>query len=202
VGVAALSLLSLVASRVAAQEATVHIEVPSTQISPGGDDFTVAVMVNDVTNLGALQFDLSYDPAVLSFVDVQEGPFLGSSGREVQCLPPRAGPGTLQFACVTLGATPDGPTGSGVLATITFRPLKAGSSPLHFARLTLTDPPAQALPAQAQDATVTVGGSPATTESDNGGFAWAVWGPVIGGIVVALAAAGGFTWWTRRSQQP
>ena len=51
-------------------------------------------------------------------------------------------------------------------------------------------------------AVVTVTGAPGA-EADGGGFAWGLWGPVIGGsVVVALAAAAGFAWWTRRSQQP
>jgi hypothetical protein len=74
--------------------------------------------------------------------------------------------------------------------------------PVHLARLTLTDPPGQPLAARAQDATVKVAGgeSPVATESGDGGFAWALWGPIIGGVIVALAVvvAGGFAWWVRR----
>jgi len=179
----------------AAQEAAVRLEVPSTPVAADGKPFTLAVVVEDVTNLGAFQFDLTYDPAIVKFVEVQEGPFLGSSGREVRCLPPRTGEGSAGLTCVTLGATPGGPSGSGVLATVTFQPLAPGSSPLHFERLVLADPPAQVLPAQAQDATLAI--SPAQ-ESGKEGFRWALWGPIIGGVVLALAAAGGFAWWVRR----
>ena len=186
----------LPAQRSYAQEPTVRMEMASTIIEAGGDPFTASVVVENVTNLGAFQFDLTYDPAIVGFVEVQEGPFLGSSGREVKCLPPRSGEGSAGLTCVTLGATPDGPNGSGVLATITLQPAAPGSSPLHLVRLTLTDPPGQALPAQAQDATVIV----TANNGEGGGFAWALWGTVIGGVVVAVAAAGGVAWWVRRSR--
>jgi hypothetical protein len=181
------------------QEATVHVEPPSTQVPADSGAFTVSVVVEGVTNLGAYQIDMSYDPAIVEFVEVKEGPFLGSSGREVKCLPPRTGEGSAGLTCVTLGATPDGPGGSGVLANITFKPVAPGSSALHFTRLTLTDPPANVLPAQAQDATISI---LSAATSGGGGFAWALWGPVIGGVVVAVAAAGGFAFWTRRSPHP
>jgi hypothetical protein len=189
---------SLAVSQAAAQGASVHIETPSTPVATNEGPLTVSVVVEDVTNLGAFEFDLTYDPSVLRFEDVQVGSFLGSSGREVQCLDPRSTESSMRFACVTLGSTPAGPDGSGVLATVSFEPVGAGSSPLHFTGLTLTDPPAQELPAQAQDATVTV---VAGTGGGNG-FAWVVWGPVIGVVVVGVAAAaGGFALWARRSRR-
>lgn len=194
----AASLFAWVGQQTYAQEPIVSVEMASTTVDAGGDVFTASIVVQNVTNLGAFQFDLAYDAAVLAAEGVEEGDFLGSSGREVRCLPPREQAGSVGLSCVTLGAAPDGPTGSGVLATVTFRPVAAGASTLHFARVTLTDPPANQLPSQAQDVTVTV-------EGDNGGsssgFRWVLWGPVIGGAAAALVAAGGFAWWTRRRQQ-
>jgi len=201
-GLTVVALLLLPASPAAAQEATVHVEVPLTAVAADSGPFTVSVVVEDVANLGAYQFDLTYDPAIVRFVEVHEGAFLGSSGRQVQCLPARTQEGLIGLTCVTLGATPDGPNGSGVLTTITFEPVAPGSSPLHFARLTLTDPPGQALPSGAQDATVKVAGAEsAATESGGEGFAWGLWGPVIGIGALALgAAAVSGAWWVRRSR--
>jgi general secretion pathway protein D len=155
------------------------------------------VVVDDVTNLGAFEFELTYDPDVVELQEAKEGLFLGSSGRPVQCLPPRRSEGSIVFTCVTLGATPDGPTGSGVLAALTFQPVGAGTSPLHLEQLILTDPPANRLPSQTEDASVTV------EQTQEGGFRWALWGPVIGGVAAALAAAGAGAWWLlRRPRQP
>jgi general secretion pathway protein D len=195
---AAAAMFSLVAMGASGQEATVHVEVPSTAVAADSGPFTVSVVVEDVTNLGAFQFDVTYDPAVVRFVEVHEGPFLGSSGRQVRCLPPRTGEGAGGLTCVTLGATPEGPNGSGVLADITFEPVAPGSSPLHFTRLILTDPPANVLPAGAQDATLAVSPGQASGEE---GFAWALWGPVIGVGALALAAAAVWTAWRVRRRR-
>jgi general secretion pathway protein D len=199
---AAAAMFWLVALGASGQEATVRVEVPSTAVAADSGPFTVSVVVEDVANLGAFEFDLSYDSAVLTAAGIEQGPFLGSSGRQVQCLPARTQEGLTGLTCVTLGATPDGPSGSGVLANITFEPVAPGSSPLHFTRLTLTDPPGQPLPSGAQDATVKVAGAEsAATESGGEGFAWRLWGPVIGiGSLALGAAAVSAAWWVRRSR--
>jgi hypothetical protein len=198
----AVAVLLLGVSPAAGQEATVRVEAPSTEIVANGSPFTVSVVVEDVANLGAFEFDLTYDSAVLTPAGFEDGPFLGSSGRQVQCLPSRAQEGLAGLTCVTLGATPAGPNGSGVLASITFQPVAPGSSPLHLARLTLTDPSGQPLPSAAQDATVKVASvESAATESGGGGFAWALWGPVIGVGALALGAAAVWTAWRVRRRR-
>jgi len=195
-----IAFLSVVAVFAAAgtaqgQDTTVRLEVPREHLKVGGQPFSVSVAVDDVTNLGAFEFELTYDPNIVEIKDVQEGPFLGSSGRPVTCFPPRRAVGSTAFTCVTLGATPDGPAGSGALATLTFQPVGVGTSLLHFARLTLTDPPANRLAAEAEDTSLTVG------QMQAGNFHWALWGPVIGiGALVAGAAAVSAAWWARRSR--
>jgi hypothetical protein len=169
----------------------VRIETPKGDLEPNGEAFGVTVMVDDVTNLGAFQITLSYDARIVEFQDVKEGPFLGSSGRQVQCLPPLASEGSIDFTCVTLGSTPDGPTGSGMLATLTFKPVGSGTSPLHFKQIILADPPADRLPSLAEDAAITV-------QEAQHGFRWVLWGPVIGGVVLVLAGMGAFAYWLRR----
>lgn len=221
---AAAAVFLLVATRAVAQEPTVHVEVPATEVAANGEPFTLTVVVEDVTNLGAFQFDLTYDPSVLTLVDVQEGPFLGSSGREVTCLPPRMAEGSLGLSCVTLGATPDGPNGAGELATLLFQAVAAGTSPLQFERLILTDPPAERMNAGREHGCLTLEPAvestyaatlwtPPTDAADGdeelclqraseSGFAWIIWGPVIGIAVLALAAAMiSAAWWLRRSRR-
>lgn len=188
-------LLSILAILVAAhtahgQGATVRLEVPSKGLKVGGEPFNVAVVVDDATNLGAFEFELTYDQGIVELQDAQEGPFLGSSGRRVNCLPPDKAAGSVLLRCVTLGATPDGPNGSGTLATLTFQPVGAGTSPLHFVRVIVTDPPANILASGTEDASVTI--------EQKGGFRWALWGPVIGGVAAVLAVAGAGAWYARR----
>lgn len=187
-----ISALLAVAHTTQGQGTIVRLEVPSKEPEAGAEPFDVAVLVDGVTNLGAFEFELTYDGDVVKAEGVQEGPFLGSSGRRVQCLSPDIADGSVLLRCVTLGATPDGPTGSGVLAVVTFRPASPGTSPLHFARLTLTDPPANPLAAEAEDAALTV------AQPQGGGFSWTLWGAVAGGVAAVLVLSGAAVWWFRR----
>lgn len=135
------------ASRAGAQEPTVRLEVPSLDEQVGEAPFPVDVVVEDVADLGAFEFRLAYDESVLRYLEWAEGPFLGSSGRTVECLDPRLAPGSVHILCVTLGQEPPGPDGSGTLATVTFELLGPGTSPLRFEALTLAEPDAQRIQA-------------------------------------------------------
>jgi hypothetical protein len=160
---AILALLTLVAAPGAgAQNARVRLEVPSGPIGADAAPFTVQVLVEDVTNLGAFQFDLLYEPSVVGLTNVDMGPFLGSSGRRVQCLDPKMAPGSVHFVCVSLGATPAGPDGSGVIATLTFDPAADGSSFLRFGDTVLAGPDGQPIPATTEDGSITIGSTPPT----------------------------------------
>ncbi|MGB6837603.1 MAG: cohesin domain-containing protein, partial [Dehalococcoidia bacterium] len=93
---------------------------PLTQTVMAGSNFEVDVVVANVTNLGAFEFTLAFDPALVEFASISQGPFLGSSGRTVSCMPPLLAEGSVSFTCVTLGAEPGGASGSGVLAVAQF----------------------------------------------------------------------------------
>jgi hypothetical protein len=179
------------------QAAIVSLQVPGESLNVGGPAFDASVVVDHVANLGAFEVQLTYDDRTLELQEVREGPFLASSGRSVTCLPPETSPGSGLLRCVTLGATPDGPNGSGVLATFTFLPIGAGTSTLHIERLILTDPPANLLPAETVDSSITV------VPQGDGGFRWAPWGPVLGGVAVILViAAVWISWYLRRPSRP
>lgn len=206
---AVLALATLtVASTAGAQEAKLRLEAPSGDIGPADPPFTVDVVVEDVVNLGAFEFDLHYDSSILGFVNVERGPFLGSSGRRVECLDPRLEPGSLRFVCVTLGALPPGADGSGVLATVTLAPAGPGTSPLRFYSAILARPDGQPIAAALQDASITVAspgtpGTPAATGTSNdGGTNWPLWGSLFGGAAVLVVAAAGVAWWSRAQKQP
>ena len=129
----------------AAQGATVSI-LPSSQNVQRGDTFTIDVAAENVTNLAAFEFTLSFDPNILSVGSIQESGFLGSTGRDVWCEgpltePPYVSPGNVRFGCNTIG-NPDTevlPAGSGVLATVTFAAIGEGVSPLTFGPVNMTD---------------------------------------------------------------
>ncbi len=130
--------------------------IPASQAVATGSTVTVQVMVNNVTNLGAYEFELSFDPAIISYVSVGNGDFLSSTGRTVSCPSPILTAGSVRFGCVSQGSSPPAPNGSGVLATLTFTATAPGTSPLAFLLATLSDPLGNDIPATATGGQVVV----------------------------------------------
>jgi hypothetical protein len=156
---------------VGAQTAVMKI-VPARQTVDIGDgNFTLEVLaeqVDDPNGLAAFEFKLSYDPEVIRFVEVKAGPFLGSTERDVHCIASRhdsAGTEDIQFGCGTIAQGPPwGPTGSGLLATVTFAPRAAGTTSLNVAAQMTKVIPAYSIPDEniavvGQGGSVTVVGS-------------------------------------------
>jgi len=157
--------------------------------------FTVDVYVKDVLDttdpcapfsqteacgLGGYQFKVLFDPTAMKYVSVQNGAFLTSTGRLIaSCYNPSGhdpSNGALTYNCTTNGnppggATPFGPEGSGVLSTITFIPLAAGTTPLQFQNTYLPEVAAAVIPHTTEDGSVTLAdfvGVP-STDSDGDG---------------------------------
>jgi len=128
----------------AAQGATVSL-LPSSQNVQRGDTFTIDVAAENVTNLAAFEFTISFDPGILSVGSIQESGFLGSTGRNVSCQgpltePPYVSAGSVKFGCVTESPSVTAlPVGLGVLATVTFVAIGEGVSPLTFGPLQLAN---------------------------------------------------------------
>jgi Cohesin domain len=125
---------------------------PSTfNVSPG-TTFTADVDVSGVSNLGAFQFVYQFNdsaPFFVQFVGVQPGAFLGSTGRPVTCQAPIVTMLSVQYACGTTGAGAVGPSGSGVLATLTFQAVSLGTTPsFGVTSASLTDPLGDDIPVQ------------------------------------------------------
>lgn len=123
--------------------------VPASQTAPDASTFTVQVVVNNVTNLGAYEFELAFDPGIIAYVSVANADFLGSTGRTVACPAPILGPTSVRFGCVSQGTSPPAPSGSGALATVTFVAAAPGTSPLTLALATLSDPLGSDIPVTA-----------------------------------------------------
>ena len=108
----------------------------------GGQQVSLDVRVDNIIDpagLAAFTFRLNYNPSLLYIADtnsdyiadsglVSVGSFLGSSGKGVSCSqayidqdPANSSLKRLTFTCLTLGLTPAGAAGSGVLATIKFK---------------------------------------------------------------------------------
>jgi len=112
-------------------------EILNTSLGPG-EEFTVNIVVDYVTEVAAYQFAMSFNPDVLHGVSVDNGPFLGSAGGDVILF---AGSGfdNTEGTLGLFGAILDppdekNPTGEeGVLASVTFRVVGIGGSPIRLA---------------------------------------------------------------------
>jgi len=135
---------------------TVRVDPASVNVEPG-QPFTVHVMVEGAMDLGAFQFDMAYDPAVVTVTGVALGPFLGSTGRTAQSLGSDIDNtvGSITFAAFSFGGKA-GPQGMGVLAIVTLTAVGPGTSALNLQGVVVTDTLANALPTSVQGGTVAV----------------------------------------------
>jgi hypothetical protein len=137
-----------------AQTVVVKIQPPSLVVEETGGNFSVEVVVENTSELGAFEFVVRFDPMVTLFVDVQVERFLGSTGRNVICEPPILTESTVGFGCHTDGLT-NGPSGSGPLALLTFSAHVAGVSPLALLDCELSNTLGGQIPATCESGEVT-----------------------------------------------
>jgi len=109
-------------------------EVLDTSLTPG-IRFTIDLCVDYVEKLWGYQLELSFNPAVLHGVKVENGPFLESAGGTATVVP---GPGfnntlgKLGLFAAALFPVVKFPTGGGTLATITFEVAGYGGSSISL----------------------------------------------------------------------
>ena len=163
-----------------AQQAVVKIDPASKGVDPG-ETFTVTVMIEDASDLGAFEFELTYDSTcVVTATDATLGPFLGSTGRSVGEVGPTFGIGSVTYAAYSYGADP-GPDGAGVLATITFEAgMTKCSSALHLQNVTVTDTDGNSSSPNTEDGEVIVGPPEVTSISPD----WGYIGKVLENVIV------------------
>jgi hypothetical protein len=152
-----LFVLTLPVFRVSALTATVAVD-PSTSNVNVLQTFTVNVTVSNIVNFTSWQFRLYYLNAILSCVNVVEGPFLKTGGgtffNKTITNNFNGTYGRLLAYCTLLGST--SVNGGGVLATVTFQAVGGGATPLHLADVKLGDEkiPPQPIPYSTIDGTV------------------------------------------------
>jgi hypothetical protein len=160
-------LASRVAPEASGQGTIVRVVSPGT--ASVGATVAVEINIDNVTDLGAYEWVLAYNPAVLDLVNppgnppnwaLLNGDFLESSGRSAFC-PPSAilDVGTVRFGCGTIG-TQQGASGSGLLSTVSFKALASGSSSLCLRWAALADPNGDDIPTGVAHDSIGIGGSP------------------------------------------
>jgi hypothetical protein len=154
-------MLGICAMSVAASP-ILSIQPPSRSVQPDRD-FSFSVRVADITDLFAFQFDLAFDPAILSAASVTEGSFLRNGGSTVFV------PGTINNTAGTINFTGDsligpiqGVSGSGTLATVNFQAFRPGMSPIALSNVVLLDSDLRGITANTVNGTVTVIPEPAS----------------------------------------
>jgi len=108
--------------------------IPSTDVAVAGQLFTANITVSNVTDLYLWAFSISWNPATLDLTNITEGDFLMGGGSTTGVLIKeinQTGGYIKEATCSLLGSIP-GVSGSGTLATITFKATAVGSSPLDI----------------------------------------------------------------------
>jgi hypothetical protein len=119
------------------------------------DALTYAVVVEGARGVAHAPVRLSFDPAVLAFLDAAEGDFLSSDGSGTRFMASEAGsPGLVDIALSRLGSA--GVTGSGTLCTVTFRVVGDGMSSIALSGSRLLDASSRPLGFRRNDSHVAV----------------------------------------------
>lgn len=140
--------ISLCLIQATAGAATVKLD-PAAQAVTAGGTVRVAVVVEDVADLGAYQATLQFAPQAMSVLEVAEGGFLKSGGMTLgaglERIANDAGTVTCFYSLTARGATV---SGSGTLATITFitNTTASGTFELRLHELLLADGTGTPLP--------------------------------------------------------
>ena len=125
-------------------ETTISIDPPTYEVAEPdiGQTFAINITMNSVTNLWSWKVRVNWNPEVLNFTGIAEGPFLNSTGEtlflwannwsaiEEGYIP--------EISCTLLSS--GSVNGSGVLATITFKSLSQGTSNITLTETVLKEP--------------------------------------------------------------
>ncbi len=128
-----------------------------------GDTFTIDVTVDPEGNsVYGAQYDLTFNQAILQVISQVKGGFLTQDGENSVEITNKFNNtiGKLEYGETRMGVT-SGVAGSGVLTTITFEAVGAGSTDLELSNVILGDTSAQPISGVVlNDGTVNVSGSP------------------------------------------
>ncbi len=153
---------------VSAAETTVYIEPPDGSASIGST-FTMNVRVKNVSDLYGYQFDVSYDPSILQAESVKEGSLLkgiGSTWFNTGKI--NNSTGLINDIYNVLMSVPEGASGNGTLASITFKKISDKDSQTELINAILSDSGARPISAKGTD-NLTAGPASLTSSGGQGG---------------------------------
>jgi hypothetical protein len=131
--------------------------VDATAVVTRGNTFSVDVLASGAADLAGFQFDLTFDPAILSPAGIVSG---GVFDPDTFGIAGSFGSGTLSFAEITLGSGLDIPADT-LIATVSFSALAVGNTALALSDVILSDSLAAEIgPLTLTGATVNVAAAP------------------------------------------
>ena len=107
-----------------------------------GDTFHILISISSPVEVDSWQFDLAFTASLLKANSVTEGSFLSESGSKLTLFSPGVidnGTGHITLVTDSFVDLLPGPSGSGVLADISFTALAPGVSPLTLSNVFLND---------------------------------------------------------------
>ncbi|MGB8262139.1 MAG: cohesin domain-containing protein, partial [Terracidiphilus sp.] len=120
-----------------------------------GASFKVPVVLNGGADIASIPLQISYDPAKLELVGVEQGDFLGRDGQAVALVHRDDGPGSIVInASRPPGA--GGVTGAGVVCTLAFTAKAAGASEIAITHPAAINSAQQPLEAEGGRVTIVV----------------------------------------------
>ncbi len=156
-------LLVIFAIGTAAHAANITATVQQASYSTE-DLIPVGISVSNISDLYAFQFDLSFDPAVLSAQLVTEAGYFLSNGVSFSPGAIDNTTGTISFIADTLSGSGPGFSGQTSLGTVTFMAVGPGIASVAPMNVVLLDGNLSEIPAAASGAQVNVSGATITPE--------------------------------------
>jgi hypothetical protein len=101
---------------------TLYLSPKEEKLTHTSQRFSLDLMIDNIENLWAWAIGVSWDPDVIRFVDVIEGPFLKDTGYTIFTSRPALIGKVPEITCTKLKI--EGVDGSGILATMTFELMK------------------------------------------------------------------------------
>ena len=130
----------------------------STDVTPVrfGDAFTLRLSANDVTDLAGWQTDISFDPAVLEAVEVNEGDFLKAEGGGTFFLQGTIDNTAGEIAKLSSARFGSGVSGTGMLLLVTFKAKAVGETRVTFSNFFAGSSSSEAISSDAPEIVITV----------------------------------------------
>jgi hypothetical protein len=147
--------LSSEEAHLARQSPTVRID-PAQSVVEAGQTFDISVMIEEADDLGGFEFTMLCISTTVTVDSVTVGDFTGSTGRAVIPVGPTIQAGRVSLGVATVGSA-SGPSGTGVLATVTLTAQGSGQSPLDLQNVLVLDTNAQHQTPTVEDGVVRVG---------------------------------------------